>query len=169
MGTICDSHCKQQTMTFVQAPLGNRPKETSDDMSVEILLLAAVGIAAPFIAANSAVAPDMVAILGAVLAAAVGLLKAASEKRDWTQRGIVMVGTTVIGSTGPSAVIHWWWPESFARLVWQTWAILGFLSGIIGWMTIWGGILVWDKYQGKAWERAIRKGTSKFTDDEPQP
>jgi hypothetical protein len=36
-------------------------------------------------------------------------------------------------------------------------------------MTIWGGILVWDKYQGKAWERAIRKGTSKFTDDEPQP
>lgn len=156
-------------MYFVQAPLGNQPEETSDDMSVEVLLLAVVGIAAPFLAANYTVAPDMVAILGAVLASIVGLLKAASEKRDWTARGIIVVGTTVVGSTGPSAVIHWWWPDSFARLLWQAWALLGFLSGIIGWMTIWCGIQVWDKYQESAWKKAIRKGTSRFTDDEPQP
>lgn len=158
-----------QRAMIATLPPNNHQHKVIDDMSIEILLLAAAGISAPFIAANAGFAPDMVAILGAALAAIVGLLKASSEKRDWTSKGIVVVGTTVIGSTGPSAAIHWWWPESFARLVWQTWALLGFLSGIIGWMTIWCGILVWDRYQENAWKKAIRKGTSRFIDDEPQP
>jgi hypothetical protein len=164
MGGICDSHCKQQTMTFVQAPL--HPKEPSDDMSVELLLLAAIGLSAPFLA-TVAGSPDMLAIPGAVLAAAVALLKAVSEKRDWTQKGIVMVGTTVVGSTGPSAVIHYWWPDAIHRLIWQTYALLGFLSGIIGWMTLWCGILLWDKNQKRVLEKEIAKRFG--TQDEIQP
>lgn len=141
------------------------PSKVIDDMSVELLLLATIGLSAPILA-TSVGAHDMLAIPGAVLAAAVALLKAISEKRDWTQKGIVMVGTTVVGSTGPSAVIHYWWPEAINRLIWQTYALLGFLSGIIGWMTIWCGIQLWDKNQKRVLEKEIAKRFG--THDEPQ-
>jgi predicted membrane protein len=157
-------------MTFVQAPL--HPKEPSDDMSVEILLLAAIGITAPIIihSGNS----DMFAIPGAILAAVVALLKANSEKRDWSQKGIVVVGTTVVGSTAPAAVIHWWYPEAVIKLIPQAHALLGFLSGLLGWLLFWAGYLILDRRKETVMKAAIKEAERrialpKFPDDEPQP
>src|SRR5688572_4006573 len=158
-------------MTFVQAPLGNQPEETSDDMNVEILLLGAIGITAPIIihTGNS----DMFAIPGAILAAVVALLKANSEKRDWSQKGIVVVGTTVVGSTGPAAVIHWWYPEAITKLIPQAHALFGFLSGLIGWLLLWAGYMFLDQRKDKVMKAAIKEaerriGLPNFKDDEPQ-
>lgn len=143
-----------------------------DDMSVEILLLAAIGITTPIIVhtGNS----DMFAIPGAILAAVVALLKASSEKRDWSQKGIVVVGTTVVGSTGPAAVIHWWYPEAITKLIPQAHALLGFLSGLIGWLLFWAGYIALDWRKDKVMKAAIKEaerriGLPKFTDDEPSP
>jgi hypothetical protein len=158
-------------MTFVQAPLGNQPEETSDDMNVEILLLGAIGITAPIIihTGNS----DMFAIPGAILAAVVALLKANSEKRDWSQKGIVVVGTTVVGSTGPAAVIHWWYPEAITKLIPQAHALLGFLSGLLGWLLFWAGYMILDRRKEHVMKAAIkeaerRMGMPQSRDDEPQ-
>lgn len=158
-------------MTFVQAPLENT-KETFDDMSVEILLLAAVGITTPIIihTGNS----DMYAIPGAILAAVVALLKATSEKRDWSQKGIVVVGTTMIGSTGPTAVIHWWYPDAITKLIPQAHALLGFLSGLIGWLLFWAGYLILDRRKENVAKAAIKEVERRMgigpthRDDEPQ-
>jgi predicted membrane protein len=159
-------------MTFVQAPLGNHREESSDDMNVEILLLGAIGITAPIILQTGN--PDMFAIPGAILAAVVALLKANSEKRDWSQKGIVVVGTTVIGSTGPAAVVHWWYPEAITKLIPQAHALLGFLSGLLGWLLFWAGYMILDRRKETVMKAAIkeaerRMGVPRIPDDEPQP
>lgn len=141
-------------------------------MSVEILLLAAVGITTPIIiqTGNS----EMYAIPGAILAAVVALLKATSEKRDWSQKGIVVVGTTMIGSTGPTAVIHWWYPEAITKLIPQAHALLGFLSGLIGWLLFWAGYLILDRRKENVAKAAIKEVERRLgipptqREDEPQ-
>lgn len=126
-----------------------------DDMSIEILLIAGIGLSAPFLA--NASTPDMLAIPGAMLAAVVALFKAIQEKKEWASKGIVVVGSSVVGSTAPSAAVHWFWPESINRIVWQFWGLLGFLSGLIGWAFLWACIQVWDRRQEKIIEKAIKK------------
>lgn len=152
------------------------PKDCQlDDMSVEILLLAAIGITTPIIIHTGNA--DMYAIPGAILAAVVALLKAQSEKRDWSQKGIVIVGTTVVGSTGPAAAMHWWYPEAAMKLIPQAHALLGFLSGLIGWIIFWAGYLILDRRKENVAKAAIKEverrmgigPTHRDEDDEPQP
>lgn len=145
-----------------------------DDMSVEILLLAAIGISTPIIIHTGNA--DMYAIPGAILAAVVALLKAQSERRDWSQKGIVVVGTTVVGSTGPAAAMHWWYPEAAVKLIPQAHALLGFLSGLLGWLLFWAGYLLLDRRKENVMKAAIKEaerriGLPKFPDpdDEPSP
>lgn len=158
-------------MTFVQAPLG-KSKEPSEDMSVEILLLA-VGIATPIIIQTGNA--EMYAIPGAILAAVVALLKANHEKRNWSEKGIVVVGTTMIGSTGPTAAIHWWYPEAITKLIPQAHALLGFLSGLIGWLLFWAGYLILDRRKENVAKAAIKEVERRMgigptsPDDPPQP
>jgi predicted membrane protein len=140
-------------MTFVQAPL-EKPQEHSDDMSVELLLLA-VGITTPIIIQTGNA--EMYAIPGAILAAVVALLKANHEKRNWSEKGIVVVGTTMIGSTGPTAVIHWWYPEAITKLIPQAHALLGFLSGLLGWLLFWAGYLILDRRKENVAKAAIKE------------
>lgn len=142
-------------------------------MSVEILLLAAIGITTPIIIQSGN--NDMYAIPGAILAAVVALFKAISEKRDWSQKSIVVVGTTMIGSTGPATVMHWWFPDAVAKLVPQAHALLGFLSGLLGWLLFWAGYLLVDRRKETVMKAAIKEaerriGIPRFsTDDEPSP
>lgn len=172
MDVICDSLCKQQTMYFVQAPLGNNSEETPDDMSVEILLLAAVGITTPIII-QAGSNNDMYAIPGAILAACVALLKAISEKRAWSDKGIVVVGTTMVGSTTPAAVMHWKYPDAIASLIPQAHALLGFLSGLLGWLLFWAGYMILDRRKETVMKAAIkeaerRMGVPQIREDETQ-
>ena len=141
-------------------------------MSVEILLLAAIGISTPIIIQTGY--SDMFTIPGAILAAVVAMLKATHEKRSWAEKGIVIVGTTMIGSTAPNAALHWWYPESIHKLIPHTYAILGFLSGLVGWLLFWAGYLLLDRRKEKVMNRAIREaekrmGISNFSNDETSP
>lgn len=129
--------------------------EFLDDMSIEILLIATIGLTAPFL--SNASTPDMLAIPGAMLAAVVALFKAIQEKKEWAAKGIVVVGSSVVGSTAPSAMVHWFWPDSINRIVWQFWGLLGFLSGLIGWAFLWACIMVWDRRQESLIEKAIKQ------------
>lgn len=129
-------------------------------MIPETLLLAGVSLAATFLSTGGD--PSMIAIPGAMLAAVVGLLKATQERRAWTDKGIVVIGTSIVGTTLPSVAVHLFWPEWLAKLTWHIYLLAGFLSGIIGWMFAWAGILVLDSRREKLAKRAIEAVERKY-------
>lgn len=143
-------------------------RHINDDMSVEILLLATIGICAPFLAGIVG-SPDMLAIPGAILAAVVALLKANSEKRSWSDKGIVVVGTSVVGSTAPSAAVYYFWQDAVNKVIPHIFMLAGFLSGLIGWSFCWGAILVLDRRREKIIEKELNKRLGLSDPDEPQP
>lgn len=129
-------------------------------MIPETLLLAGVSLAATFLSVGGD--PSMIAIPGAMLAAVVALLKATQEKRAWTDKGIVVIGTSIIGTTLPSAAVHMIWPDWVTKLTWHFFMLAGFLSGIVGWMFAWAGILVLDQRREKLAKRAIEAVERKY-------
>ncbi len=104
----------------------------------------------------------MMAIPGAMLAAVVALLKATSEKRLWTDKGIVVIGTSIIGTTIPSAAVSMFWPSWLDKLTWHVFLLAGFLSGIIGWGFAWAAILALDARRDKLARKAIEAVERKY-------
>lgn len=142
-------------MTVIQAqlPISAQTDEETHDMTPETLLLAGVSLAATFISAGGD--PSMVAIPGAMLAAVVALLKATQEKRGWTDKGIVVIGTSIVGTTLPSVAINFFWPHWLDKLIWHFFLLAGFLSGLVGWMFAWAGVLVLDARREKLAKQAV--------------
>lgn len=126
------------------------------DMNVESLILCSISLAATFVGAGGD--PSIAAVCGAMLASMIALLKAAQEKRAWQDRAISMLGTSVIGSTAPSAILHWFFPDSVQKIIWQTWSILGFLGGMAGWSVAYAFI----KIIGLRSERFANRTISQF-------
>lgn len=116
--------------------------EPSDDMTPETLLLAGVSLAATYLAAGGQT--DLICIPGAMLGAVVALLKATQEKRQWTDKGILVIGSSVMGTTAPSGLIHVFYPEWLEKLTWHIYLLAGFIFSIIGWMVVWPFILALD-------------------------
>lgn len=146
-------------MTFIQAQIRTDAfpdaEEVPDDMIPESILLVGVSIASIFIGAGGD--PSMVAIPGSMLAAFVALLKATQEKRQWTDKGIVVIGTSLFGTTLPSVAVHIFWPQWLEKLTWHVFLLAGFLSGLVGWMFAWAGILVLDQRREKIAKAAVRE------------
>lgn len=149
-------------MKVISFPLHTSETE-HDDMTAEALTLCGISLAAVFMGVGGD--PSMLAIPGAMLASLVALLKATSEKRNWQERASNALGTSVIGSTGPSAIIYWFWPETAAKLIWQTWAFLGFLGGLCGWIVAYAFVkalgLRSDRFASRTlfrWEKRIAPG-----------
>lgn len=118
-------------MRVIQPPI-EASEDPSDDMTTETLCIVSVSLAATYIGSGGDAA--MLAIPGAMLASLIALLKAAAEKRIWQDRASAVIGTSVVGSTGPSALVHYFWPDVYPKMIWQAWALLGFLGGLIGWI-----------------------------------
>lgn len=138
-GIARDSLRNQQAMTVIQ-PQITTPEETPDDMTAETLCLVSISLAATYIGSGGDA--SMLAIPGAMLAALVALLKATHEKRIWQDKASSVIGTSVVGSTAPSVVVHYFWPESYSKLIWQAWALFGFLGGLVGWIIAWAFVKV---------------------------
>lgn len=155
--------------TFIQAPLPvavfsavARDNQEPDDMYMipETILLGGASIAATYLAAGGQV--DLICIPGAMLGAVVALLKAAQEKRLWTDKGIILIGSSVIGTTLPSGAVHILWPEWMEKLTWHVFFLAGFICSIIGWMLIWPIVLLLDARREKIARAALRAAELKF-------
>lgn len=148
-------------MTVIHPQLPSQGKEDHDDMTAEALTICAISLAATFMSAGGD--PSMLAIPGAMLASLVALLKATQEKRNWQERASNALGTSVIGATAPSAIIHWFWPEAIPKMIWQTWAFLGFVGGLAGWIVAYAFVkalgLRSDKFADRALSRWARRNT----------
>lgn len=130
--SIRDSESMRVAMTTTIP--SNRPsdEEHDTDMNPEMLIICSITLAATFVGAGGD--PSVLAIPGAMMASLIALLKATQEKRSWQERASNALGTSVIGSTAPSAIIHYFWPEAVPKMIWQAWAFLGFCGGLFGWI-----------------------------------
>lgn len=135
-------------------------------MTAEAFALISVSVAATYLGAGGDL--SMLAIPGAMLASFIALLKATQEKRSWPDRAISMLGTSVVGSTGPSAVIHWIWPEILPKMIWQSWAFLGFIAGLIGWSIAYAFVKVTGLRSEKFANRFLKRQEDRFVDPDPE-
>lgn len=157
----------QRAMITTLPPQDNHNR-LLDDMSLEIILLAAIGISTPILASATGT-PDMFAVPGAILAAFVAILKANQEKRTWSEKGIVAVGTTVVGSTAPSAAVWYWGQDAAQRVIPHLFMLAGFMSGLVGWTIFWGGLIVLDRRKEKIIEKELQKRGFMNPEDETKP
>lgn len=125
------------------------------DMLPEATLIAGISLAATFIAAGGD--PSLACIPGSMIAALVALLKATQEKRDWTEKAANSLGIATLGSTLPSAVVHYWFPESAAKIFWQGWAMLGLMAGLLGWPLAYAFVKVFGLRSEKFANRTVRQ------------
>lgn len=154
-------------MIFIQAPLPQhvfhaaaRTEDVPDDMIPESLLLGGVSLAATYLAVGGQA--DLVCIPGAMLGAVVALLKATQDKRQWTDKGIIVIGSSVVGTTLPSGSVHAFWPEWLEKVTWHFYFLAGFICSIIGWMLIWPVIMGLDSRREKIARAAIRAMENKM-------
>lgn len=160
-------------MIVLQAPLqiaAHADEESHDDMIPESILLAGVSLAATYLAAGGQT--DLICIPGAMLGAVVALMKATQEKRSWTDKGIILIGSSVVGTTVPSGAVHVFWPEWLDKLTWHIYGLAGFIFSIVGWMLIWPVILALDKRRegiAKAAVREIERRTGLSQFPSPMP
>lgn len=138
-------------------------------MIPETIWLGGVSLAATFIAAGGQL--DMICIPGAMLGAIVALLKATQERRQWTDKGIIIIGSSVVGTTLPSGAVNLIWPQWLEKLTWHVYFLAGFICSIVGWMLIWPIIMALDKRREKLADAAIkvaeRYGISHFPPSPP--
>ncbi len=140
-------------MIVIRAQIPSQPEDSSD-MIPETILLGGVAVASTYLAAGGQL--DLICIPGAMLGAVVALLKATQEKRQWTDKGILLIGSSVVGTTGPSAIVHIFWPEWLERLTWHVFFLAGFVFSIVGWMLLWPFILALDARRDKIAKDAVK-------------
>ena len=87
---------------------------------------------------NGPATEDIYAVIGAMLAAVVVLVDfSASSKagrRGTMQFMTVFISSAFIGSIGPGSAAHWLMADQTTTLTWHTWAMLGFVFGLAGWV-----------------------------------
>lgn len=118
-------------MTYQHTQRSEDDHEELNDMLPEATLIAGISLAATFIAAGGD--PSLLCIPGSMIAALVALLKSTQEKRDWTEKAANSIGISAVGSTLPSAILHYCWPDAALKMIWQGWVFLGMMAGFLGW------------------------------------
>ena len=125
-----------------------RHHHSSDDdhptppMSTPLLgtdLIALVGLALPVIATVLAepTRSDVYAVLGAMLAAGLGFIKARAHGKNWLDTSYVVVMRSGLGSILPGALIAAAplilpasWQDALTKLTWHCYAVLGLFIGL---------------------------------------
>jgi len=77
--------------------------------------------------------PDIVACVGAAVAAFISSVEAMKSKRDLWHTVMVFVSSVAVGWIMPGVIVWFWFPSHYATLPWQAWAGLGFVFGLLGW------------------------------------
>lgn len=83
--------------------------------------------------AQAKVNPDMVAVLGAMLAAVISVIDARKKDRTTGHTISVLIASAFAGSVIPGAAMWFFFPEKVTTLSWHAWAALGFVVGLLGW------------------------------------
>lgn len=144
----------------------HRPGDDHDeehDMTAEFIAVMSISLAATYLSASGDV--SRMAIPGAMLAALVALLKAAHEKRSWQEKAANSIGISVVGSTGPVALVQYFWPDILQKFTWQIVSLLGFLGGLIGWSIAFAFVKAVGLRSDRFANRTLGRWERRVTDD----
>lgn len=162
---IAFASTEQRSMTpYHPIPRQVAADNDDNDMTSECLILAGVSLATTFIASQTDL--SLVCVPGAMIAALVALLKSTQEKRDWTEKAANSIGISAVGSTVPSAFMHYFWPEIAGKFMWQAWAFLGFMFGLLGWPLAYAFVKVCGLRSEKFANRTVRSIEKRFVGDD---
>ena len=107
-------------------------------ISFPLASIALCAVAALIAVLNGPATEDIYAVIGAMLAAVVVLVdfSAANKagRRGTMQFMTVFISSAFVGSIGPGAAAHWLMVEAAPALTWHSWAALGFVFGLAGWV-----------------------------------
>lgn len=92
-----------------------------------------LGASAVVAVGQSPMNPDIVAVLGAMLAAVLAVLEARKKDRTLGHTVSVLIASAFVGSVLPGAIVWTWWPDRVAVMSWHVWAGMGFVVGLLGW------------------------------------
>jgi hypothetical protein len=77
--------------------------------------------------------PDIVAVIGALFAAVISVIEARERNRTLTHTISVFIASAGVGSVLPGSIVWTWFPERIATLSWHVWAVMGGVTGLLGW------------------------------------
>jgi hypothetical protein len=98
---------------------------------------AAVAVVGAGPIAGGPASEDIYAVIGAMLASVVVLVDYGGTpggRRGTMQFTTVFISSAFIGSIGPGVAANTVIPESVGVLSWHSWAMLGFVFGLAGWV-----------------------------------
>lgn len=102
--------------------------------TIEPVLIGLAGVGSSVVAViQSRFDPDIVAVIGAFIAAIIAVVEAREKNRDMLHLICVFLASMGVGSALPGACVWTWAPASAPTLAWQVWALLGGISGLLGW------------------------------------
>lgn len=87
-------------------------------------------------AATTPTANDAWAAVGAALATLIAVAEARKKDRSTWHLACVIIGSWFTGATWPAIMVHLWYPDHFAVLSWQVWAMGGFGVALVGWSIV---------------------------------
>lgn len=105
-------------------------KHQLGEASITVLATASTAVIA---VVRSELNPDIVAALGAMLAAVIAMIEARKKDRSLGHTISVLIASAFVGCVVPGAAIWTWLPEAAPKLPWQAWAACGFVTGLLGW------------------------------------
>jgi len=105
--------------------------------TIEPVIVAMASLPAAIVAViQSRFDPDLMAFVGAVVAAIVTVLEAVEHERKLSHRVMVFLSSVVVGSVGPGGIVWKFYRDQFETLSWHAWAGLGFAGGLLGWAVV---------------------------------
>lgn len=101
---------------------------------METLTYAAASIGASAVAViQSRFDPDIVAVLGAILAAVVSVMEARKKDRSLGHTVSVFLCCSGFGSVLPGSVMWTFFADRIPAVSWHGWALMGGVCGLLGW------------------------------------
>lgn len=77
--------------------------------------------------------PDIVSVLGAMLASVLAVMEARKKDRALGQTASVFLASAGFGSVLPGSIMWTVWPDKVPMLSWHVWALMGIIAGLLGW------------------------------------
>ena len=111
--------------------------------------------------------PDIVAAIGASVASLVVAIEANKKQRDMWQTISVVVSSIAAGWILPGVIVWGLFPQSYSTLLWQAWAGLGFVFGLLGWAITAGILALRARVPGAIAEAANRYLPGRENDPKP--
>jgi hypothetical protein len=144
------------------------PKMQPSSHVLESLTYAVASIGASTVAIVQArFDPDIVSVLGAILAAVVAVMEARKKDRSLSHTVSVFLCSSGFGAVLPGGMMWTFFPDRVPNISWHLWALMGGVGGLLGWAFALGIMAIGRWLPGVMSSQAKRYIPGSTEDQEP--